>query len=133
MLTTMTDNELLRRFEDLTLPFEQWMHRAHVKVAYLYLRAQGFAEALKCLRRGIQAYNVKNNVPDNATSGYNETTTHAFLHLIAATIRAYGETHPTNDADSFCEMHPQLKTGHALRLFYSPQGRMHPDAKLRFI
>ena len=80
MVTTMTDNELLRRFEDLTLPFEQWMHRAHVKVAYLYLRAQGFAEALKCLRRGIQAYNVKNNVPDNATSGYNETTTHAFLY-----------------------------------------------------
>jgi hypothetical protein len=30
-------------------------------------------------------------------------------------------------------MHPQLMTKHALRLFYSPQRRMHPDAKGRFI
>src|SRR5215212_3062820 len=102
----MDDCEFLKQFEDLSLPFEQWTHRAHVKVAYLYLRAHGFTEALQCLRRGIKSYNARNNVPDTPTSGYNETTTHAFLHLIAATIAAYGETLPTPDADSFCDAHP---------------------------
>ena len=130
----MDDRELLAQFESLTLPFAQWTHRAHVKVAYLYLREQGnFEAALAKLRRGIQAYNAANNVPDTPTSGYNETTTHAFLRLIDATMRAYGDVIPTPTADVFCDAHPQLQHRHALRLFYSPERRMHPEAKTRFV
>ena len=53
--------------------------------------------------------------------------------LVAAVLGAYGETFPTPTADSFCDTHPQLMTRHALRLFYSPQRRMHPLAKIQFI
>ena len=129
----MTDDELLRGFEDLTLPFEQWTHQAHVKVAFSYLRRHPFDRALELMRAGVKAYNAAHAVPETPTSGYNETTTHAFMHLIAATMSAYGATHPASDAHSFCEMHPQLMTRHALRLFYSPQRRMHPDAKAVFV
>ena len=55
------------------------------------------------------------------------------LHIIAATMQAYAATHSVGDADSFCDTHPQLMTKHVLRLFYSPQQRMHPEAKTRFI
>ena len=85
------------------------------------------------MRAGVKAYNAKNHVPDGPTSGYNETTTHAFLHLIAATIRAYDNVLRSPDADAFCNAHPQLMTRHALRLFYSPQQRMHPLAKQQFV
>jgi len=129
----MTDEEFLKSFEDLSLPFDQWTHRAHVKVAYCYLRHYSFDKALQKMRAGIKAYNARHGVPDNPTSGYNETTTHAFLHLIAATIWAYGVVFPTDNADSFCDTHPQLMTRHALRLFYSPQRRMHPLAKTQFV
>jgi hypothetical protein len=128
------DEAFIAAFEARTLPFAHWTHRAHVKVGYLYLRAhRDFEAALAKLRRGIQAYNAANNVPESSTSGYNETTTHAFLRLIDATMRAYGDTFPTPTADAFCDAHPQLLTRHALRLFYSPQRRMHPDAKTRFV
>jgi hypothetical protein len=30
----MTDDEFLAAFEDCTLPFEQWHHRAHVRIAF---------------------------------------------------------------------------------------------------
>jgi len=129
----MDDRELLRQFESLTLPFDQWTHRAHMRVAYAYLSAHPFDEALRRMRAGVKAYNARNNVPENPTSGYNETTTHAFLHLVAATMRAYAKTHPVENADAFCDMHPQLMTKHALRLFYSPQRRMHPDARQKFV
>ena len=129
----MTDDEHLRAFEDLTLPFRQWTHHAHVKVAYMYLRRHPFAEALRRMRGGVKAYNARHGVPESETSGYNETTTHAFMHLILATMHAYGRTHPTADADTFCDAHPQLMTRHALRLFYSPERRMHPLAKTQFI
>jgi hypothetical protein len=129
----MDDAEFLRQFEALTLPFAQWNHRAHVKVANLYLRSHSFDEALLRMRQGVKAYNVANNVPESKTSGYNETTTHAFLRLIAAVMRAYGEVFPVTDADAFCDTHPQLMTRHALRLFYSPKRRMHPLAKTQFV
>jgi hypothetical protein len=127
------DQQFLRSFEARTLPFEQWTHRAHVKVAFLYLRSLPFNEAIERVRAGIKAYNARNNVPEGPTSGYNETTTVAFLHLVAAVMSAYGPVMPTPDADAFCDTHPQLLSRHALRFFYSPQRRMDPRAKLEFL
>jgi len=115
------------------LPFGQWTHRAHVKVAYLYLRRHSFEEAMGRVRAGIRAYNAANNVPEGLSSGYNETTTRAFLHIVAAVMGAYADTHPVADAEGFCDMHPQLMSKHVLRLFYSPQRRMDPRAKFEFV
>lgn len=129
----MDDAELLRQFQDRTLPFKEWTHRCHVKVAYLHLKAYPYDEALSRICTGIRQYNAANNVPESETTGYNQTTTCAFLHLIAAVMHACAQTHPVQTADEFCDMHPQLLSKHVLRFFYSPQRRMHPDAKTRFI
>lgn len=129
----MDDRELLRQFESCTLPFGEWNHRTHVKIAFLYLREHPFDIALGKMREGIKAYNAKNNVPEGELEGYNETTTHAFMLLTRATMSAYGEFLATPDADSFCDTHPQLLSRHVLRLFYSPARRRHREAKTRFV
>jgi hypothetical protein len=85
------------------------------------------------MRRRVRRYNAGNKVPEGPISGYNETTTRAFLHLIAAVRAAYRESHPAEDSNGFCDTHPQLMTKHALRLFYSPQRRMDPRAKTEFV
>jgi hypothetical protein len=129
----MEDAELLRRFEDLTLPFAEWTHRAHVKVAYLHLKKYPFDEALTRMSGGIRKYNAANNVPESPTRGYNETTTVAFFHLVAAVMQAYECAFPTQTADEFCDIHTELMSRNVLRFFYSPQRRMHPDAKCKFV
>ena len=129
----MDDRELLQAFEAASLTAEQWTHPAHVRVAYLSLRQHPFPEALRRMRSGIRALNAQLGVEESATSGYNETTTHAFLQLIAATTQAYGGVMPTDDSESFCRMHPHLLQKHVLRLFYSPERRLHPDAKHAFV
>jgi hypothetical protein len=129
----VSDEEFLAQFEARTLPFSEWTHRAHVKVAFLCLRAMPFEAALARVRAGIKAYNATNHVPEGPTSGYNETTTVAFLHLVAAVMGAYGPVMPAADADSFCDTHPQLMSRHALRFFYSPERRMDPRAKGEFV
>jgi hypothetical protein len=129
----MDDQSLRAQFEDCSLPAELWTHRAHVKVAFLYVRELGFDEALDRMRRGLKAYILKRNVEETPTSGYNETTTRAFMHLIAATMQAYSEAKPTPDAEAFCQMHPQLLCKEALRFFYSPERRMLPEAKHGFV
>lgn len=129
----MNDPEHLHAFESLTLPFDQWTHRAHVRIAHILLRTHSFDAALDRMRAGVKAFNLHHNVPEGPTSGCNETTTRAFLQLIAATPSAYAETHPRPDSETFCDTHPQLMTKHALRLFYSPQRRMDPLAKTQFV
>ena len=129
----MTDNAFLAAFETQSLPSAEWAHRAHVKVAFLYLREMPLGAALDRVRAGIRAYNAAHAVPESPTSGYNETTTVAFVRLVAATMAAYGDAFPTPTADAFCEVHPQLMTRNALRFFYSPQRRMDPRAKFEFV
>jgi hypothetical protein len=127
------DTEFLRLFQTRRLPFDQWTHRAHVKIAYLYLTQFPFPEAIAQLGPAIQRYNAANKVPESQTSGYNQTTTHALLHIIAAVMRAYAEIYPVESADQFCDAHPELMSKHILRFFYSPQRRMDPRAKTQFV
>jgi len=129
----LTDSELLAAFESQSIPRPDWTHRAHVKIAYLYLTKLPFEQALEKIRTGIQKLNAANKVEESPTSGYNETTTVAFAHLIAATIAAYSKTFPTPTADAFCDTHRHLLSPTILRLFYSPERRMHPNAKHKFV
>ena len=133
MKPALNDDEFLRQFEARSLPFSEWTHRAHIKVAYLYLRDHAYGVALEKLRRGIKAYNAANKVVESDTSGYNETTTCAMAQIIAATMAAYCPIMPTANADAFCDTHPQLLTKHILRLFYSPERRMQLNAKAEFV
>ncbi len=127
------DLKLVTSFEQLTLPVNQWDQRAHVSVAFIYLREYGFDEALQRIRRGVRAFNQQNGIVDAPTSGYNETTTVAFLRIIRATDRAYNDVYPTTNSREFCDTHPQILCKHVLRFFYSPERRMHPDAKTKFV
>lgn len=121
----------MRQFEACTFPFEEWHHRAHVKIAFLYAVRFGLETAAKKLRDGIRAFNSANNVRDTPGGGYHETMTMAWLHIIDATAREYGQEHFT--ADEFVDFHPQLREKKVLRLFYSPELLMSPNAKYEFV
>src|SRR5215469_2638701 len=127
----MTPDDLfLNQFEDRSLPFAQWTHRAHLKVAYLYLTRMEFDAAAQKVCDGIRAYNAANNVPESPTSGYHQTTTMAWLHIMAATIIEYG---PAATADEFLDGQPQLTQKKILRLFYSRERFMSREAKSTFL
>src|ERR1700722_20503575 len=78
---SMDDDEFVRQFEARSFPFDQWHHRAHVKLGYIYLVRFGFAAAGGKLRDGIRAYNAANNVPDLPTRGYHATLTMFWLQV----------------------------------------------------
>ncbi|MEO5915847.1 MAG: hypothetical protein ABIS50_16545 [Luteolibacter sp.] len=126
----MNDDDFIEQFEACSFPLEQWHHRAHVKLAYLYLTRHGFDAAEMMLRNGIRAYNAANNIPDEPTSGYHETITQFWLRIVDATVQQYGQL-PT--ADEFFEFHPQLSQKKNHRLFYSPGLFMSPLAKREFV
>lgn len=126
----MNDDDFIGQFEACTLPFDQWHHRAHVKLAYLYLIRHGFWVALEKLRNGIRAYNAANKVPDEPTRGYHETQTRFWLSLIETTVEEYG---PLPTSDEFFDFHPQLSQTKVHRLFYSRSLFLSPLAKREFV
>lgn len=126
----LSDTELLERFDSQRLPLEQWHHREHVRVAYLYLTRYGLEGGIERFKPRLQAHNQANGVVDTPTSGYHETMTVAWLRLIHAMLRQYG---PAADSSAFWEAHPELSQTKTLRLFYSRERFMSPEAKTSFV
>ena len=129
-LVAMDDEAFVAHFEAAHWKADQWHHREHIKIAYLYLRRYSFEEALFKLRKGIQALNAAQGVPETPERGYHETMTRAWLRLVHVTLGVYG---PAESADQFYEQNPQLSQKKALRLFYSPQQFSSQNAKFEFV
>lgn len=125
-----SDESFLQQFEAGLWPLEQWHHEQHIKLAYLYLRRYPFDTALARIREKIKAHNLARNIPDGPTSGYHETMTHAWLHLVHVTLCEYCAA---DTADAFYEQSPQLSQKKILRLFYSREVFMSPKAKTEFL
>jgi hypothetical protein len=127
---TDADAQFLRAFEDCTLPFEQWKHRAHLRVAYLYLRELSFDDALAKVRTNIRRYNDATNTPESIERGYHETMTVAWMRLVEFTLREFG---PAAGSDEFLDAQEQLLNRKALRFFYSRERLISWQAKAEFV
>lgn len=126
----ITDDQLLAAFEAATLSPEEWHHREHVKIAYLYLRLLPFEAAFERMRAGLIALNAAHRVPDAIDRGYHETITRGWMHLVDCTLREFG---PAENADAFLEKQTQLLATRSLLFFYSRDRIMSAEAKRGFI
>lgn len=97
----MTDAEFLAAFEACTLREAEWTHRAHIRMAWLYLRRGSFAEMLPAVRDGIRRYNASLQ----KHLAYHETITQAYLRLVDHRLRSVGASAPF---EQFCEVNPDL-------------------------
>ena len=94
------DTDLLQSFIDATLPADQFHHRQHVQVAWMFVRDYGMPQALAEFSTAIKRFADAKG----ATGLYHETITWAFLLLIA-------ERQARSAADSweaFAQAHPDL-------------------------
>lgn len=82
----LTDEDLLRRFEDTTLPAASFHHREHVRVAWLYLRQEEPVAALSRFSEGLKRFAAANG----ADGLYHETITWAYLLLIRERMERQG-------------------------------------------
>lgn len=141
----LSDEEFLRQFEGCTLPYVHWTHLAHLRVAYLYVTQYGLAGAIPKVTAGIRAYNKSQEIVDTPTSGYHETMTVAWLHIVAAMLAEYGLTGAVNPgaprilepdtplSQEFLAAQTHLHEKKLLRLFYSRERFMSAEAKYSFI
>lgn len=94
--------ELLERFVDTTLPANQFHHRQHVQVAWLFVRSHGMPAALAEFPAALKRFADAKG----ATGLYHATITWAFLLLIADRL-ARG---PVDTFEEFEAANPDLLT-----------------------
>ena len=125
----MNDDAFLAAFEACTI--EEFHHRDHIKVAYLYLRRYPLDDAIAKVRTGLKALAVAWNAPVNdLEKGYHETMTQAWVRLVHRTFSDHGDA---QNADAFCDRHPQLMEKELLKSFYSKERLMTWAAKREYV
>jgi len=126
----MDDDRFLARFEACEIPLEEWSHRAHLRVAWTYLRRHGLEAGTDLMRTGIRRFNAAKRIEDGLDHGYHETLTVAWLRILDAMMRAHG---PEADATAFLDKHTQLHSKVLLRLYYTRDRILSWEAKGRFV
>src|SRR4028118_2362652 len=97
----LDDEDLLRRFEDATLPAASFHHREHVRVAWLYLLREQPITALDRFAAGLKRFAAANG----HAGLYHETITWAYLLLIRERMEREGAG-PT--WEEFAKRNPDL-------------------------
>jgi len=73
---------LVRAFEECTLPRSEWTHHAHLTIALWYLTHYPQLEAIDCIRDRIKKYNTANGIKITKDSGYHETITLFWVRIV---------------------------------------------------
>jgi hypothetical protein len=120
-----------RRFRD---DFSAWRvhpddfdHRAHLRLAYIYLAEHDTETALALMRSALQAFIQHNKIPE---AKYHETLTRAWI----LAVRHFMALSPAADsAASFIARNPILLDSKIMLTHYSTEVLFSPEARARFI
>jgi hypothetical protein len=107
------DDELLRQFEDCSLPLERLRHSVHIQIAFLYLRKYPVLDVLGRFPAALTRY-----AEAHGKAGlYHETITWAYILLIHERMQRAG--HAQSWAE-FAATNPDLLTwsGTILKQYY---------------
>ena len=118
---------LVRRFDDCTLPREEWTHAAHLTIALWHLLQFDWPEAVARVRAGIKRYNAAHGIVETPTGGYHETLTLFWLR----TVRAFLEAE-RNEARALVHLANELAATHDKGLpfsFYTRERLFSPEAR----
>ena len=126
----MDDAAFLDAFESATLTPEQWNHYAHLRMAYLYIQAGSFDEAIAQMRIGIQRLNQAHGRVETEFSGFHETLTVAWAQVLAAAAAAEGGQ---ATFAVFIAPRPELLNKSYWRRYYSPEQIFTPLARQTFV
>jgi hypothetical protein len=96
----MTDQELIRDFENDPLPADSFHHVDHARLAFAYLSEYPALEALDKFATALKRFATARGKPQL----YNETITHAYFFLIRERMARF----PSREWDEFAAQNSDL-------------------------
>ncbi len=131
MSTTTDVDAIVAGLLDCTLPREQWTHEAHLKAGLWHALRHSPPEALALLRSRIGAYNVASGVANTPTSGYHETITRFYVHVIDDFVQHADRRRPVDELAK--TMIDRLGARDLPFRYYSRERLLSPAARLGWL
>jgi|ERR1051325_2952324 hypothetical protein len=117
-----SDEDSLRAFEDLSYPADQFHHREHLRVAWLYLKSSDASRAAERMTAGILRFANHHG----ATQKYHHTLTLFWMRVVAA---ALVETPEGRSFEEFLGANPELCDKNLPAKYYSATLLQSPAAR----
>jgi hypothetical protein len=121
------DRRFRAEFEACRVHPDAFDHRAHVRLAYVYLAENDVDNALLLMRNALQAFIAHNGI---RPSKYHETLTRAWIlaanHFMATSPAA-------ESAQTFIANNPRLLDSKIMMTHYSAEVLFSPEARAHFV
>lgn len=117
----------MQAFEETKLPFEEWTHKAHVRMAWNYISQHGQEDATPLIKQGIMRFNERNK--DKVRVGYSETITMFYIHVVTKALESMPPEHTFED---FLQLHQDIASKEYLLKYYSPDVLAQSESKRTF-
>jgi flavin reductase (DIM6/NTAB) family NADH-FMN oxidoreductase RutF len=129
------DEVFIQKFEDTSLEFVEWTHRAHLRMAFLYIQDIS-DDPFMTIKNGIKAYNSAN--AEFITHGYNDTITEFFCRMVRLAIESdlqdeNGPNERKSDFMEFLKVNPRLDDFTTILDYYSKELLYSDAAKNSFV
>ena len=124
---SMEDNLFRRRFEAFEIPAEQFDHRAHVRLAYIYLCESGPDRAAASMKRALLAF-LEHLGTEPAK--YHETITQAWIGAVNHFMASSG---PCNSFTEFIAENEILLDTKIMLSHYSAEVLFSDEARAKFV
>lgn len=124
----MEDTEFIERFDNCTLKGEDFHHRDHVRIVWLYLQSYSVLETLGRFSGGLKRFAAANGKPNL----YHETITWAYVFLINERIERRGHRQSWSQ---FVAANPDLFDwkDNILMTYYQPNTLRSETARRTFV
>lgn len=126
-LLSTEDHNFRRQFEACEFPPAEFIHRAHVRLAYVYLSEHDTDTAHRLMRGALLSFLEFHGVD---VSKYHETITRAWIMA----VRHFMEITPDcESSDSFIEKNPSLLDTKIMMTHYSAEVLFSDEARAKFV
>jgi hypothetical protein len=121
------DREFRLAFEKGTFPVAEFNHRAHLRLAYVYLSESDPDSALGSMRAALAAFLGRNQIDP---AKYHETLTRAWILAIRHFM---AQTPDTTSFAELAERQPQMLDPQIMLTHYSRDRLFSPEARADFV
>lgn len=126
-LSSTEDRAFRTQFESGTFPPTEFDHRAHLRLAYVYLTEADSDTAYQIMRKALQSFLEHNGVDP---SKYHDTMTRAWIMAVHHFME---KTSSQDSADSFIGQNPEMVDSKIMMTHYSAEVLFSDEARAQFV
>jgi hypothetical protein len=125
--SSVTDQTFRTEFEACRFPPEEFNHRAHLRLAYVYLTEHDTDTAHRRMQNALLTFLGHHGV---GVSKYHDTMTRAWI----LAVRHFMENSPDSaSADAFIENNPRMLDSKIMMTHYSTEVLFSDEARAQFV